>query len=48
MQEAVKTSKPHSLPELAVNLQITGNSLEFELIIKYFLSGQNDSSVVNG
>ncbi len=32
MEKAVKTSKPHSNLKLAVQIEITGNSLEFELI----------------
>ncbi len=32
MEKAVKTSKPHSNLDLAVQIEITGNSLEFELI----------------
>lgn len=44
MQTAVKTIKPQSHPDLAVQTHITGNSLEVELISNV-LEGLNDSSV---
>jgi len=43
MEKAVKTSKPHRNLDLAVQIEITGNSLEFALI-----SWKDDTTAVFG